>query len=1190
MYLKRLELQGFKSFPDKIKLEFNKGITAVVGPNGSGKSNISDAIRWVLGEQSAKNLRGGKMEDIIFSGTQNRRGLGFAEVSLTIDNSDKKMKLDYTEITVSRRVYRSGDSEFLINGVSCRLKDIHEMFMDTGVGREGYSIIGQGRIQEILNSRSEDKRLLFEEATGIAKSKNRRNEANVKLEKERQNLIRVNDIIAELEFQIEPLKEQSEVAKKYMTLKERLKLLQVNIFLKESDRLTKELDVLTKNIDIVDEQILKCIDEKDHIVNVCKDLKKQLSENEESLKETNLKILDLKSNIEEKENEIRITKEKINFINSDISRLHNDISKKTCALQKFEEDKKIENAKVIKLEMHLHMKEKELKEKELEFGVLTSEMTDSEMKIEFINNEIIEKIKTLSDIKGNIERLKSVKEQLYEKDKYINVENNVVINQIKENETRLQDLNTNLNNLNEEYKEMKSYKNDFENIQSKKSEELKSKKDEHTNVCKVISELSSRNKVLTELEQSYEGYYKPVKSILKIKNSDKENLYGICGVIAELMSVPKELELCIEIALGSSLQNIVTKTELDAKKAIEYLKKTKEGRATFLPITTISNKKLNNKDEISKEVGVLGIASELIQFEDVYSGIFSNLLGRIIIVDNIDNGLKIFKKYKYSHKIVTLEGEYLNSGGAMTGGSINNKLGNILSRSREIKEITENLNKILKEETKLELEINNIYNEIDSITTKTNEINLKILNIEKDKISLEHIIEETKSQIHRFNEDKVKLKTEKTQLEEQSAKCNSSLHEYELQLISKENEILEIQNTLEQYQSKVVYSKDIKENKLKELTDIKIQFSEISQNIKNENDELNWISSEMQIVKLEIKNFEIEVEKKENEKLHKEQTIKNNEIEIQIEKSKRDQFIVSLNNTENTKKKLTIQLEKFIEDERKNFEMLSNLKNELTKLNFKKERLEEDSRNIYDYMWEEYSITLKVAKEYPVLENTVFELRADEKSIKTELQALGSVNVNSIEEYKTVTKRCEFLTNQRDDILEAEKQLLQIIDELTTLMEKQFSEQFQLISESFSKVFSEMFGGGSAFLQLKDSSKPLESPIDIIAKPPGKNLQNMSLMSGGELALTATSLLFGILRLKPSPFCILDEVEAALDDANVNRYANFLKNFCHETQFILITHRKGTMECADVLYGVTMQEHGVSKLVSAKLTEEKPSA
>jgi len=1187
MYLKRLELQGFKSFPDKIRLEFNKGITAIVGPNGSGKSNISDAIRWVLGEQSAKSLRGGKMEDIIFAGTQARRAVGFAEVSMIIDNSDKNMKLDYTEITVTRRVYRSGESEFMINGTNCRLKDIHEMFMDTGVGREGYSIIGQGRIQEILNARSEDKRLLFEEATGIAKFKSRKSETNVKLDRERENLVRVNDIISELELQIEPLRNQSKVAKEYLELREKLKLLQINIFVQDVKKTEEDIAKITENINIVVKQVEENVAKQQEIERKMKELKESIKETDENLKQTNVKAGDLKSNIERKENEIKITKEQKNFADVETQRLEAEIRKKSAIVDEFKENARQENARFNSLEIQLYTKREKLKEKEKTFEALSAEMEENEQRIDKINSEIIENLKATSDIKGNIERKKSITEQLLERSKQLEEEQMFNTSQINDKEIKVKALEVNLRNCDGEIEEIEKEKGNLEKEEIENNRQKDKKRSEFDTTNKTKNNYIARHKLLNELEQSYEGYYRSVKSILKKKSSGDERFKGVCGVVAELINVPKKLETSIEIALGSSLQNIVTEKEADAKIAIEYLKSTKEGRATFLPISTITAKDLGNvRDKILGEEGVLGIAAELVGFDSMYRNIFFNLLGRIIIVDNINNGLKVFKKYNYVYRIVTLEGEVLNPGGSMTGGSINQKSGNILSRSREIKELKDEIEALSKKESVIKGEIEKIIEQIRMIKEKIKSLDDKKLDIEKEKIMLEHSKEQTKVQLGQIVEKNNLLISEKEQLQVELERSSEKLKEYELKLLKREEKIAEIQNALEEYQVNISTSKEEKESRVRQLTEIKIEVSQIEQSIEGVQNELKWISEQILISGNEIKDFEEGIKKKEAEKTQKLEIIKKYEKEIEQIKKQQEEEAKRLNIFENLKQSMVESQEKISVEEKDIYETVSKLENELTKQTFRKEQLEENNRKQYDDMWEEYKVTLKTAKESVRIEKSTEELRKDEKNTKIELQKLGNVNVNAIEEYKNVSARYEFLINQRNDILEAEKKLLEIIEELTELMKQQFTNQFSIISENFAKVFSEMFGGGTAFLQLKDSTKPLESSIDIVAKPPGKNLQSMSLLSGGELALTATALLFGILRMKPSPFCILDEVEAALDDANVRRYANFIRNFSHETQFILITHRKGTMECADVLYGVTMQEHGVSKLVSAKLTDE----
>ncbi len=1187
MYLKRLEMQGFKSFPEKIKLEFNKGITAVVGPNGSGKSNIADAVRWVLGEKSAKSLRGAKMEDVIFNGTANRKPLSFAEVSLVMDNEDRKLNLDYSEVTVTRRVFRSGESDYLINGTKCRAKDILELFMDTGVGKEGYSIIGQGRIDEILSSKSEDRRLLFEEAAGIVKYRTRCNEASNKLAKEQDNLVRVNDIIDELEKQVGPLEIQAEKAKKCIQLADRMKLVQVNIFVRDAEKYEAELKGLDQNINQlridVDRELRTA--EKNTIHK--NELKTKLGNVEQDIENNNAYIADKRSEKEQRENDIKLCNQEIQHFNENIKRINDENAASTDLIT--EKNTAVENTlKSVK------EKEKELSQKQAvynakieEFSKISSRVNENEEQLNHYNNIIIEKMNTATDIKNEISKAEAMIEQIESRKNQLKAELNSLSQQQAERK----------NILDAAEKEMSRAETESrltnENIE-KNTEHLSKIKDSLNNanarqqsVNKEISEKNARLKVLSDLEKSYEGYYTGVKAILNQRDSKNPEFKGICGAVGEAVSCDKKYETAIEIALGSAVQNIIAKTEDDVKKAINYLKKNNKGRATFFPMTAIKPKTLGSeKYNIVNENGVVGIAKELIKYAPEYENIMSSLLERVIVTENMDSAIRLARKTKYIYKIVTLEGELLNAGGSMTGGSINKKSTGIFSRGREISELRDMLKELFEEQAAINADVKKmtqIYENLDYKITESKE-DLQELEIRKTEAAAKI------TQAKEYNADIENRisdhKNELLNLEETIDKGSDEISRLNNELCAVNTEIDEINLSLDKFQSQIQFDRDVRETSSEELSAMRVEINQLQNDVYTLNSSIKRIKSEIDEIEKNLENsndiisdYKLKIKAKEDETDRIKEHIQTLGNEYDLLNSKSNELLDEKNN-------LNIEIEALEADMKKQLETQTSLEKELDRIQMRKEQTDTKCRQLYDSMWEEYEITYVAAKGSEKLEASNEELKKEEKKLRNEIKALGNVNLNAVDEYTEVKERYDFLKNNRDDIIKTEKELTNVINDLNNMMEKQFKEQFSVISKNFAETFKEMFGGGLADLKLSNADDILNSGIEIIVQPPGKSLQNMMLLSGGEKALTAMALLFAILKMKPSPFCILDEIEAALDDANVNRYANYLSNFINDTQFIVITHRKGTMEAADILYGVTMQEQGVSKLVSVKFDEK----
>lgn len=1186
MYLKSLELQGFKSFPEKIKLDFNKGITAVVGPNGSGKSNIADAVRWVLGEKSAKSLRGNKMEDIIFNGTENRKPLSFAEVSMIMDNSDKKLNLDYPEVTVTRRVYRSGESDYLLNGTKCRAKDILELFMDTGVGKEGYSIIGQGRIDEILSNKSEDRRMLFEEAAGIVKYRTRSFEASNKLAKERENLVRVNDIIATLESQVGPLEVQAEKAKKFISLSNKLKTVEVNRFVIEADRFENDIKEVEKTISQLGSDVLREHRQEEVLQKKRTSLKSDLSNVDLQYEENSNSIGEKRSQVEQKENDIKMCESEIQHFNENIERLNKNIDQNKKAIEDKKNESDALDAKIIAKTLEIERKNKAYEDKKSAYTDLETKVTESEEMFNRFNSDIRDKMNRSADISSEISKINARLSQLKERKSTVTEDISVLQGQLKEKEIALAVEEQKISRIDNEIEKISNnIKNDNVTV-TELSGKINDTKKKQLDMTKSIQDKQSRLRILSELENSYEGYYGGVKAVLSQRDRKVSGFEGICGAVGELITLDKKYETAIEIALGGAVQNIVAKNENDVKKAISYLKTNNKGRATFLPMTAIKPKTMNNKGDIFKNTGVIGIAKELISYDAQYENIMSSLLERVIIVDTIDNGIALSKKTNYSYKIVTLDGELFNVGGSMTGGSISKRSTGIFSRGREIGELRENLKVLVSEYNELNSELdsmNNLIEESNKNLKSSNEM-LQSLHINRTR----SVAELTKSKEY-VDDYKTRIEcsgSEFEKLELTISEDEKQIKQYENDLAAITAEINSVNEKIQEYQSKIQENRDIRESSIGEINDLKLEINQINNEIYNFNYNKKRIETEVMELNTGTENFKSEISEYESQIDDKEknkQSIFENAEQLKEEYTKFIKMQEELINYKNEVNKELDELEKSIQ---RQTETKNAIEKQLSRFEVRKEQLENERKNLYNNMWEEYEITYVVAKNYEKLDMSSEDLVKEERNLKNQMKALGNVNMNAVEEYAEISEKYQFLIKNRDDIKQSEEKLIGIIEQLNVLMEEQFREQFKVISDNFAETFKEMFGGGEASLKLSNDQDILNCGIDIIVQPPGKTLQNMMLLSGGEKALTAISLLFAILKMKPSPFCILDEIEAALDDANVNRYADYLKNFVDDTQFIVITHRKGTMEAADILYGVTMQEKGVSKLVSVKFDED----
>ncbi len=1179
MYLKKIELEGFKSFADKTVLEFMSGITTVIGPNGSGKSNIADAIRWVLGEQSMKSLRGSKTEDVIFAGTQNRRSLGFAEVSIVMDNSDQKLPIEYNEVIVTRRLYRSGESGYFINKTPCRLKDVLELFMDTGIGKDGYSIVGQGKIDEILSNKSEERRHVFEEAAGIVKYRVRKQESEKKMEQSKLNLLRINDIISEIEVNIEPTRIQSEKAKEYLKLRDELKTIEIGLFIHNIDEYKKKIEEVVNNEDIFNTQLVR---ENERLSNI-QDLKEELKENLDKITEQIEKVQNLSFENERKnvqlKSDISLNIEKINNNNENMQRLENEIAENKEKIAILEEEINTKKGKKEGLNQNKEKFVKELEEKEEKLKKLTETMSAKELEMEKKKKKFDDNINEKFEISNTISTLIANSENAELRKKVIKeeIDNNISeldSSRLSKSEIlqKFTEIEGKRGKILSELSKQTDSKNDIEN----KVKDIKSKINQYETNMRIKD---SRLKFLEETEKEKEGYIKSVKELLKECEKNGSLKKGVHGVIANLINVPKEYEVAIEMCLGSIMQNVVTDTEEDAKRLVEHLRKYNLGRASFLPISSVKGKKI---EKLKAEKGVIGIAADLVKFDKKYEQIVCSLLGQTVIVDNMDNAILIAKKNSYGFRIVTLEGDVLNSSGSISGGSIQKKTVNILGRSREIEELKKELKELektrsdlTKEKEKLEKELEKIQKEISELENQLKDTEIVHATEKQKVVAIEETVEKVEARLE-------KLKQEEKEIETRVDENRTNQEQLENRKLEIDEENSKLNREILEFNSKNKDTQSIVDELNFDITNLKISVSSFDES------ELS-LEEMLERIKQDIENLEKSSENKENqkqkmsidnEKLAKLNVELNEKVESlvidvsnsgsKIDELKKDR-IAKNSKLEETEENLTSQMSK-----------IDDLKDQVSKCDVKKSKFEFELEQIVTKMWEEYELTPNDPGEYKKPQNIV-EVQKQVNNLRSSMKELGNVNIDAIEEYKKLKERYDFMNEQRLDLETTMSKLRKMISDMTIIMKEQFAERFKIINKNFSEIFVELFGGGKAELKLTDESNLLESGIEIEVQPPGKKLQNMMLLSGGERAFTAIALLFAILKINPAPLCVLDEIEAALDDVNVYRFAEYLKKFAGDSQFLVITHRKGTMEASNTVYGITMEEKGISKLLSLDL-------
>ncbi len=1181
MYLKSIEVQGFKSFANKILFEFHNGITGIVGPNGSGKSNVADAVRWVLGEQSAKQLRGAKMEDVIFSGTENRKPLGFAYVALTIDNADHQLAIAYDMVTVSRRVYRSGESEYRINGAACRLREVNELFYDTGIGKEGYSIIGQGQIERILNGKPEERRELFDEAAGIVKFKRRKVEALRKLELEKQNLIRVKDILSELEKQVEPLKRQAEVAKEYLHLKEELKQQDINAFLLESRDLKKQLEKLEEKYQIVEEELKNTKEKQKKSRTEYEKLEFELQKKQKEVEIFHQEILELQMEIEKAEGEIRLFQEQIYSTQQQDKNIASRIEQTKQKLEEYKQEKQKHQKEKEDVNQLLVKLEEEQKQIKAEQSQLTKQLEGFLKQIEESRNRMIVLLNEKATIKTKVQRYETMLEQIQLRKVELSGKILKFKSQEAENEETIAAYQKRLDQIRQVIERIEIENQNLVQKIEEAEKQNKEQENQKNHLQQKFHMVHSNLESLKNLTERYDGYGASIQKIMELKTSHS----GIIGVVADIIQTEKRYEMAIEIALGGSIQNIVTDREQTAKELIHYLKKNRYGRATFLPLDGIKKRATFSNQAVFQEPGVIGLASDLVEVSSTYQEVVNHLLGRVLVVDQMDHALALARKFQYTLRIVTLEGELFSAGGSITGGAFKNS-SNLLSRRREIEElekekarigqsleqveqsIRERLAKDIK--NREEQEHNQRMLQENYLIQSTEEINLK--RVQDEKVSR---MEKYQSYV---KEGKV--------IEQQVSEIQQNLKELAQQLNWQEEEHHRLEKEIQEITEETEEIRMKEGEKGRHLELLHIEYSSNQQktefaleNIKRISKEEKKLIEEQIILKSDTKQSLQIIQEKEDQIKEREQKIL--KASHQVEKRKKE------------RKKKNEEKEKLLEQQKHDMQareelsdQILNLDKEQFRLQSQKEKIEENLVNCVNYIWNEYELTqTEAAAFFQKTEIGLSERKRQIASLKTQIRNLGMVNVNAIEELKEVSERYLFLKGQHQDLIEAEEALLKIIEELDRGMRIQFLEKFKEIQAEFDQVFRELFGGGKGTLSLVEEEDILEAGIQIVSQPPGKKLQNMMQLSGGEKALTAIALLFAIQNLKPSPFCLLDEIEAALDDSNVGRYAEYLHKLTKDTQFIIITHRRGTMAAADRLYGITMQEKGVSTLVSVDLIE-----
>ncbi|MBQ8908865.1 MAG: chromosome segregation protein SMC [Clostridia bacterium] len=1186
MIFKKIEMVGFKSFADRTVIEFGDNFTAIVGPNGCGKSNVSDAIRWVLGEQSPKTLRGDSMQDVIFNGTEKRKSLSYCEVTLTFDNSERFFNFDYDELAITRKLYRSGESEYLINRNTCRLRDITNLLYNSGLGKNGYSVISQGKVTELVDAKPEARRAMFEDAAGISKYKSDKKEAENKLERTNDNLTRVRDILSEIERQMGPLKKQAENAKKYLEYKGQLKDLEVNAYIyqyehanDEKEKINLKLDAINRQIDQREGDLAQANANYDKAMN-------ELANFDKLLSSLNEKILELTIGLEKQESETKLARERVNFTLKENDRLNLEITNSKTALEIAEEERAKRLDELNALQDGLEALEKSFDELSNTYLAIANQLTLSEDEAGAGQQKVIETLGSLSDIKSSVSRLMAEKELL--SSNLENLKGDIQSLTAKKAESDKNYKQTEEALLNKESK-LKFVKTQIDDLTSKNylaEGKIKDLETERANTTTQIKVYENRKKLLTDLQNEYEGYSYAVKKLLKESDRNPQIKRNIIGVVASLIKVPQKFETAIEVALGGALQNIVTHDEEGAKQLIAFLKQNSFGRATFLPVSSMKRRDLDERLVAGKN-GCYGVASKLVDYDKSIDNVVSNLLGSTVIAENINIAISIAKETRYAFRIVTLEGDVVNPQGSLTGGSKKAESSNLMGREREIETLGIDIAKLEQRLLEIEKQI-----AAEQKANEENKKNLNVLNNGKNSIEVE------------IASEKEKLNTYSAVLVE--ATDNLKVAEMEFNTVTNKIRLIDDElNRSEKIQSALSGNKSdadelIKEHKEKfeklrierdqinnNILAVKVEIAEAKTKISSLNEDLTRIENEIGRHKTNIFNAEDMLAKNQEFIDSCEQMIKNKlaSAPSSAKKQELETMLAKRAKAEHDKMSISERIKEYDTDK-------SNLMNELSSIKDKKFReemnlskVDTELEQMQERIYEEYSLSYTTCLEFRKAEFDINVAMPEIGKLKKDINALGYVNVNAIEDCKVLLERYDDLNGQAEDLEKAKEDLLKIIKDLSGIMIEKFNNELAKINESFKLTFRELFGGGFAKLALSDENDPLESGVEIFAQPPGKKIQNMTLLSGGEKSLTAMAVIFAILRIKPLPFCLFDEVEAALDDSNVEIVDKYLKKLSGETQFILITHKKPTMEYANALFGVTMEEKGVSKIVSVLLSD-----
>ena len=1184
MRLKKLEIYGFKSFAERTVVVFDEGITGIVGPNGSGKSNLSDAVRWVLGEQSAKALRGGKMEDVIFGGTQKRKRMGYCEVSLVFDNEDHALPVDYTEVMVTRRVYRTGEGEYYINKSACRLKDIVELFRDTGIGKEGYSIIGQGRIDEILSRKSEDRRQVFEEAAGIVKFKARKEEADKKLQRTLENLERVDDILDELTKRLKPLEEQSRNARVYLELSTELKDLDLNLFLIRSDRARARLSELESELLTVQTILADTESNLTDKTTRRDETQNRIDQLEEAITKARTELMECAEHVHESQKKLSALQSRRETRSENRQRIVREQEEAQERLAEIEKDHARIQADVEKQHSLIADAEQILRATQEAAEKAQAKEKEADAALEAQKAAVIDQMNRLSDVRNDKTRLNTMQAQMETR-----------LTEIEESSGALQEQEAALREaLTAVEKQLKTENQHQQQCQEKLAQARQASDEADTAYANLRADVekqsadmqaaASRHNVLTEMTRDMEGYNMAVRRAMTY--AKQRGLTGVKGVLAQLMTVPQAYETAIDMALGAAQQNIVTDTEETAKELINYLRQNRLGRATFLPMSAIRGKTLyGNERNALKLPGCLGVASELVQCAPEYRGIVENLLGRTVIADNLDHGIPIMRAGNHAFRLVTLEGDVMHSGGSMTGGSAQSKVSNLLSRERELKELTAKLQTGRAELDKCRQELTQrqqtAQEKRQKVSDAVNALHQQEIAVAREQARRESVSADLNTHLQRMQE----TEQARVQLHQSLEDIRQQLETIEHQRTgaqgdqsAMEQKTIEMQNALVKARAEASAENDRLMVRTLQLSDLRHGLSDL------ERDEAHAQQDQAQILREQERREQLLHEMDELDAID-ENDMKREEAESARRQKEQLRQESAAQAIEQRRSQAQSDLRDILSDMENLHEAYNRDSEKLHKTELAKARIEGDQKNLQNRIWDTYKLTYAGAEEF---RRTPFDEKESDRraaELQGQIRALGTVNVGAVEEYAETKARVDDLTTQQQDLKRAEMDLRELIERLLIQMRSTFVENFSKMQGYFAETFTRLFGGGHAELKLMDPDDPLNCGIEVNAQPPGKKLQLLSLLSGGERALTAIAILFAMLKLKPTPFCILDEIEAALDDANIGYYADYLKEYSKGTQFIVVTHRKGTMERCNSLFGVAMEEQGVSRMVSVSLQD-----